>query len=245
VLPPPAGRPDGDDSLKDALVGGAAVTIERMVGAGRLVGRVAGPGARLLLDPPVLPKRMRPKRAVAALVRRGRAERLAAARAFEHAIVALVPALVSRLIELLPLTDLIRDSVDLDVLVGDVDLDAVAARIDLDAVAGRLDINAILDRLDLTTVVNERVDINAVAGTIDVDSIIDRIDLVTLAQDVIAAVDLPEIVRQSSGSLASETVRSVRMQSIEADRAVERLVDRLLARRRPRPDGHLPTGATT
>ena len=62
---------------------------------------------------------------------------------------------------------------------------------------------------------------------------------------MIAAVDLPEIIRQSSGSLALETVRSVRMQSIEADRAVERVISRLLPRRRLPSDGQSPEDVVT
>ena len=54
----------------------------------------------------------------------GRTERDAAGRTLEHAVAALVPALVGHLARLVPLTELIRQSIDLDVLVADVDLDA-------------------------------------------------------------------------------------------------------------------------
>jgi hypothetical protein len=47
----------------------------------------------------------------------------------------------------------------------------------------------------------------------------------------VEGVDLPEIIRDSTGSMVSETVHDVRVQGIEADRAVSRLVDRLLRRR--------------
>ncbi|WP_328521052.1 hypothetical protein [Kribbella sp. NBC_00359] len=48
---------------------------------------------------------------------------------------------------------------------------------------------------------------------------------------VIAEVDLAEIIRQSSGSVASDTVRGVRMQGISGDQAVGRVVARLKLRR--------------
>jgi hypothetical protein len=103
-----------------------------------------------------------------------------------------------------------------------VDLTAVVLeRVDLDAV-----LDAVLDRIDLTAVVLERVDLDAL-----VQAVLARIDLVALAEEVIDAVDLPEIIRESTGSMASETVRGARMQGIAADEAVGRAVDRLLLRR--------------
>lgn len=41
-------------------------------------------------------------------------------------------------------------------------------------------------------------------------------------------IDLPEIIRRSTGSMASDVVRGVRLQTKEADQALSRLVDRLL-----------------
>jgi hypothetical protein len=252
-----------DDRVPDALVGAATLMVGQVVGAGRLIARVAGPGARLVLEPPLIPWGRRPARLVEALAVRGRTERGAAGRAVDHAVAALIPAVVGHLAGLVPLTELIQQSVDLDVLVADVDLDAVAIRIDLDAVAARIDVDAILDRVDLNNVAKERLDIDALVRTVDidsiidrldidalvrtvdVDSIIDRLDLVALANEVIAAIDLPGIIRQSSGSLASETVRNVRTQSIEADRAVERAIDRFRRHRRVRSDDQQPGGATT
>jgi hypothetical protein len=298
-----------DDRVPDALVGAATLMVGQVMGAGRLIARVAGPGARLVLEPPLIPWGRRPARLVEALAVRGRTERGAAGRAVDHAVAALIPAVVGHLAGLVPLTELIQQSVDLDLLVADVDLDAVATRIDLDAVAARIDVDAILDRVDLNNIAKERLDINALVRTVDidsiidrldldalaaridvdaildrvdlnnvakerldidalvrtvdidsiidrldidalvrtvdVDSIIDRLDLVALANEVIAAIDLPGIIRQSSGSLASETVRNVRTQSIEADRAVERAIDRFRRHRRVRSDDQQPGGATT
>jgi hypothetical protein len=56
-------------------------------------------------------------------------------------------------------------------------------------------------------------------------------DLVGLAQEVIDGVDLPELIRESTGSMASDGVREVRMHGIAADEAVGRAVDRLFLRR--------------
>ena len=88
----------------------------------------------------------------------------------------------------------------------------------------------VLDQIDLTALVRERVDIDAIVADVDIDAIIARVDLVGLADQIIDGVDLPEIIRESTGSMASETVQGVRMQGIGADQAVGRAVDRLLLR---------------
>jgi hypothetical protein len=78
-----------------------------------------------------------------------------------------------------------------------------------------------------------RADVNAVARRVDIDAIVDRLDLVGLTNRAIDGIDLPEIIRESTGSISGGAVRSVRMQGIEADQAVSGLVGRLF-RRQPR-----------
>ena len=155
-------------------------------------------------------------------------------------------------------------TVDIDAIVGRVDVDAIIDRVDVDAVAASLDVEAVVRRLDLTRIVTERVDLDRivagvdlqaivdridvdsivgqldlnqiVAERVDIDRIIERIDLAGLAEEVIAEIDLPEIIRESTGSVASDTVRGVRMQAISGDESVGRIVERLrLVRRRREP----------
>jgi hypothetical protein len=146
---------------------------------------------------------------VAALRERDRARdrELAGAEVLaEDLVTALVPRIASGVLDQLDLTSLVKERVDVNDIVRGVDLDAIVKRIDLDAIAARLDVAAIVDRLDL-------------AG---------------LAQTVIEEIDLPEVIRRSTGVVASETMRGVRMQGIDGDRAIAGLVDKLLGRRRPR-----------
>jgi predicted RNase H-like nuclease len=119
---------------------------------------------------------------------------------------------------------------DLDALAAGLDLDRIVTRVDLDAAARRLHLDELATRLDLDRVV----------ARVDLDAIIARIDLEGLAREVIDAVDLPEIVRRSTGSLTSETVRSVRTEAMHADDAVTGLVDRLLRRSRVQAQAHSP-----
>jgi hypothetical protein len=190
----------------NAAVGAGLVAGAGVAAAGRLAVRAVRPVAKVMLHPPLVPEEWHPARGVEALARLGGEERAAARRDLDRAVTALVPIVVERVLERISLTDLVRRHVDVDAIVADVDLDAVVARIDLDEIAARLDI----------------------------DTIIARIDLVELADQVIEGIDLPEIIRESTGTVASEVVRGVRMQSIDADEAVARVIDRLFLRRRRR-----------
>lgn len=117
---------------------------------------------------------------------------------------------------------------------------------------------AVLQRIDLTETVKRYVDLDSIVAEVDLDAaavrldlyaLIDRIDLVGLTEGVIAEVDLPEIIRESTSSVASDTVRGVRMQGISGDEALGRVVGRLRLRRSPRAaaapsvDGSAPVGS--
>jgi hypothetical protein len=67
---------------------------------------------------------------------------------------------------------------------------------------------------------------------VDLDAVIARLDLAKLADEVIASVDLPELIRDSTSAVQSEAVREVRMRSILGDEAVGRAMERLRPRRR-------------
>jgi hypothetical protein len=70
---------------------------------------------------------------------------------------------------------------------------------------------------------------------VDLEAVVRRVDLAGVAQDVVVSMDLPEVIRESTAAVSSESVRLVRMRGIAGDAAVGRLADRL--RRRPRPVG--------
>ncbi|HEY9375937.1 MAG TPA: hypothetical protein VIQ02_02440 [Jiangellaceae bacterium] len=190
----------------DAAFGTMVVAGGIGLAIGKAAVRVARPVAGFVLHPPVVPAALHPARGLDALIRLGSEQSEAARQDLENAMAAVLPVVVERVLERLPLTELVKQHVDIDALVAAVDLDAVVARIDIDAIARR----------------------------IDIDAIIARIDLVGLADEVIDGIDLPEIIRESTGTVASEVVRGVRMQSIDADEAIARVVDRLFLRRRRR-----------
>jgi hypothetical protein len=129
--------------------------------------------------------------------------------------------------------DAIVAKVDIDAIVRQVDIDAIARQIDIDAIVSQVDIDAIAKRIDVDAIA-DRIEIDAIVSRVDVDAIVRRLDLVGIAEEVVNGIDLPEIIRQSTGSMASDVVRDVRMESIEADMAIERLIDRVIRRRRAR-----------
>ncbi len=86
------------------------------------------------------------------------------------------------------------------------------------------EVDQVLDRLVPALV-------SGVLRHLDLTRLLQRhVDVVTLAEEVIAEIDLPALIRDSTGAVASDTVLGVRMQSISGDEAVARAVARLRAR---------------
>jgi hypothetical protein len=107
---------------------------------------------------------------------------------------------------------------------------AVLDEVDVDAVVARVDLDQIVDRLDLDRIA-ARIDLDAIAARIDVDAVVARVDLAGLTEQVMDEVDVGEIIRESSGTMASETVDALRVQGMRADRLLSRVVDRVLQRK--------------
>jgi hypothetical protein len=160
---------------------------------------------------------------------RGLAEQRRAQALAARAIRALIAALVAAVL----------DEVDLDQVVARVDLDRIVDRINLNQIAARIDLDQIVDRVDLDAIA-DRVDLDAIVARVDIDAILARVDLPALTEQVIDEVDLGEIIRESSSTMASETVDALRVQGMHIDGLVSRLVDRVLLRDSQRQTGPLP-----
>jgi len=244
----------------DAALGAAALATSVAVSMMRRVARVAAPIGHMVLHPPILNERLHPARVVDALAHLGREARTSTDGDLNRIIAAVVPPVVDQVLDSLDLTALVRERVDIDMLVSavdiaaivdrldidaivrEVDIDAIVRQVDIDAIVRQVDIDAIVDRVDIDAIAKridldaivERIDIDAIVSRIDLDAIVDRVDVVSLAEEVVNGIDLPEIIRESTGTMASEVVRDARMQSIVADVAIARLVDRIIHRRRTR-----------
>ncbi len=215
----------------DVALGVAGAGVGAAVVAVQTVHRVVAPVTRLLWHPPLVPTRYHPATVVGDLARSGSVDREALTQQVEALLDVWAPAIVAMVVERLDLTRLVEENVDLDGLVATVDLDAAVALVDLDAAVARVDIGAVIDRVDLDAVV-ATVDLDTAVSRVDLDAIIDRIDVIGIVEEVLDVIDLPSIIRDSTGSMASETVRGARMTSITADEAISRAVDRALFRRR-------------
>jgi hypothetical protein len=87
-----------------------------------------------------------------------------------------------------------------------------------------VDLDALLDRLVPRVVAQ-------LLRHMDLDHLLkENVDVAALAEEVIADIDLPGIIRSSTGVVASDTLLGVRMQSITGDEAIGRAVDRLRLR---------------
>ena len=132
--------------------------------------------------------------------------------------------------------------VDLERIIDRIDVDAVVARADLQAVLARVDVDDVVARVDLERII-DRIDVDAVVGRADLDAVVAKLDLIALAEYVVEGIDLPGIIRSSTGSMASEGLREVRRQGIGADERVAHVVDRLLHRPERAPGSTYEEGA--
>ncbi|MGD9958803.1 hypothetical protein [Nocardioides sp.] len=268
---PVPSRPGTSSVVSDRAMG-LAWGVAGLTGrALQLSGRALRPVMGMVLEPPLVPRRLHALHGLEVLAQRWRADRPETVAALERwSNAALAGALSETLVrlDLRHQVDTVLRSVDADAVVAqvvaDLDLDAVSAQVlatlDLDrliaTVLAGLDVDAVaeealtavdleglvtstLSKLDLAAVIVAQVDLERIVmsalARLDLTRIVlDQVDLIGVAEYVVDGIDLPEIIRDSTGSVASEAVRGLRMQGVDADAAVARMVDRMLLRRRGR-----------
>jgi hypothetical protein len=252
----PQRAPDGQLDLPRLLAAaafGLAVEAQRrsLSAAGAVVGRFGWP-LRTLARPAVALARgsvatARHHLDLDGWAARGVAEQRRAQALAVRAVRVLIAALAAAVLDEIDLDEVVA-RVDLDRIVARIDLNQIAARLDLDAIVGRIDVDAIVSRVDVDAIAG-RIDLDAIAGRLDLDAIVARVDLDAivarvdipgLTEQVIDEVDLGEIIRESSSTMASETVDALRVQGMRADGLVNRVVDRILLRQGQRRTGPLP-----
>jgi hypothetical protein len=175
---------------------------------------------------------------------RGLAEQRRAREVAARALGGLIATVVTAVLDEIDL-DEVMARVDLDRIVRRIDPNQIAARIDLDTIVQRVDVGAIAERVDLDAIaaridldaIVQRVDLDAIVARVDIEAILARVDLPGLTEQVIDEVDLGEIIRESSSTMASETVDALRVQGMRVDGLVSRIVDRILQREGQRQTG--------
>ena len=79
-----------------------------------------------------------------------------------------------------------------------------------------------------------RVDVNALVGQVDVGALLARMDLGTIITDVLAQIELGDLISDSTSSIATDARDAVRVQAMSVDGGLAQVVDRVLRRRRER-----------
>jgi hypothetical protein len=130
----------------------------------------------------------------------------------------------------------ILDRIDLDAVVAKVDINQIAERIDIDAILARVDLDTLVERLDIQGII-DRLDLDALAARIDMNAVVTRLDLPTITEQVMEEVDIGEIIRESTGTIGTGAVDTLRYSGMSMDRIVGRVVDRVLLRRGGRATG--------
>jgi hypothetical protein len=233
VVGPPDGRVDVPQVLAAAALGLAVEVQRRSLDAAAAVATRVGSPLRILARPALALAEgsvavARHHLDLDRWAARGLAEQQRAREAAARAIRGLIALLA----------DAVLDEVDLDQVVARVNLDRILERVDPNEIAARVDLDEIVDRVDVDAIA-KRIDLDAIVARVDIDAILARVDLPALTEEVIDEVDLGEIIRESSSTMASETVDALRVQGMRVDGLVSRIVDRILLREEQRQTGPL------
>ena len=95
-------------------------------------------------------------------------------------------------------------------------------------------VNAVISRIDINEIVKEHVDVNEIVAQADITPILDRVPMTEIADYVIEEIDLPSLVRESTGGVADGLLGTLRFQAIQTDNFVSQIVDRILFRKKMR-----------
>ena len=79
-----------------------------------------------------------------------------------------------------------------------------------------------------------RIDLNPVLAKVDVNALVGQMDMAAVAREALEGIDIGDIIQESTAGLAIDTMEAVRVQAMNADDLLARIVNRLLGRRGPR-----------
>jgi hypothetical protein len=139
---------------------------------------------------------------------------------------------IDALVGQLPI-DAIVARVDIDALLDNVNVDGIIDRVDVEKIIDRVDVEKIIERVDVEKII-DRVDVNSIVSRVDVQAIMAKVDIAPMADEIISEVDIGAIVRQSTGSITGDAVDSGRLTAMRVDGFIDRVVDKVLLRRKGR-----------
>jgi hypothetical protein len=103
-------------------------------------------------------------------------------------------------------------------------------------------VNAIVSRVDINGIVREHVNVNEIVSQADINPILDRVPMTEIADYVIEEIDLPSLVRESTGGVADGILNTVRFQAVETDNFISGIVDRVFFRKKMRASSREVSG---
>jgi hypothetical protein len=92
-----------------------------------------------------------------------------------------------------------------------------------------------------------RIDVDAILRQVDVNALVSRIDLSGMISEVLAGINLGDLIQDSTTNIVADVRDSSRVQAANADGRIAGLVDKVLLRRRERDlivPGYNLSGAT-
>jgi hypothetical protein len=95
-------------------------------------------------------------------------------------------------------------------------------------------VNAVVSRVDINEIVKDHVDVNEIVAQAELTPILDRVPMTEIADYVIEEIDLPSLIRESTGGVADGLLSTLRFQAIQTDNFVSGIVDRVFFRREKR-----------
>lgn len=95
-------------------------------------------------------------------------------------------------------------------------------------------VKAVVSRIDINEIVKDHVDVDEIVAQADITPILDRIPMAEIADYVIEEIDLPSLVRESTGGVADGLLGTLRFQAIQTDNFISEIVDRIFFRRKMR-----------
>jgi hypothetical protein len=238
----PARRPSALRLFSDALVGVTVATRNIVVESVAAVESTLHAVGAVVTAPPIVRRRVD---AIEDAVERWRVgngleqrHNEEAARAFVRDLAPRIATAVLTEIDLktiiaaMPMDDIISE-LDINGIVAHVDINGIVSQVDIDGIISQVDIDGIVGRVDLDALMT-RIDIDALMTRVDVGSLLERVDMAPIVTDVLDTVDIGSLVRDSTGSVTTELIDGARISAVRLDLLVNRIVDKILFRRKPR-----------
>jgi hypothetical protein len=95
--------------------------------------------------------------------------------------------------------------------------DLALEHVDIQRIAETVDINPLVDRLDMEAL-TDRIDMDALVARLDIEALVGQVDIAAITADVIDQLDIPDLIREVTAETTTESVRSIRLRGVGADR---------------------------